>query len=254
MADPIFRAPPDPKPGQPRTVMLIPGFLAGDTSLTVLAAWLRRRGHAVSGSGIRINTGCGGRELARLEALLETLDTPVILIGQSRGGTFARALAARHPDAIDAVVMLGSPIRDPLAVSQGVLNTVRAVARLGDFGVPGLFSSECLDGACCAEFRALLEAPLDPRVRGLALYSRSDGIVNWRACLDPAAECIEVEGSHCGMGVNPHVYRELERLLGAIGGGAMQSMSPQDAMFHHVENDEPPCSTSRRFLSLGPRS
>ncbi len=213
MADPVFRTRPDPGPTQGRPVMLIPGFLAGDTSLTVLAGWLRRRGHAVSGSGIRINTGCGGSELARLEALLARFDAPVILIGQSRGGTFARALAARHPDAVEAVVMLGSPIRDPLAVSRAVLNTVRAVARLGDLGVPGLFSSECLDGACCAEFRALLEAPLDPRVRGLALYSRSDGIVNWRACLDPAARCIEIEGSHCGMGVNAHVYRELERLL-----------------------------------------
>jgi triacylglycerol lipase len=213
MADPVFRAPPDQEPKRPRPVILIPGFLAGDKSLTVLAGWLRRRGHAVSGSGIRINTGCGGRELARLEGLLATFADPVILIGQSRGGTFARALAARHPDAVDAVAMLGSPIRAPLAVSPTVLNTVRAVARLGDLGIPGLFSSECLNGVCCQEFRALLEAPLHPRVRGLALYSRSDGIVDWRACLDPAAECIEVEGSHCGMGVNAGVYRELERLL-----------------------------------------
>jgi hypothetical protein len=37
--------------------------------------------------------------------------------------------------------------------------------------------------------------------------------VDWRACLDPYAECVEVEGSHCGMAVNVNVYRELERLL-----------------------------------------
>ena len=137
----------------------------------------------------------------------------MILIGQSRGGTYARALAARHPDAVGAVVMLGSPILDPLAVSPAVLNTVRAVARLGDLGVPGLFSTKCRDGACCAEFRSLLTGPLDPRVVGLAMYSRSDGVVDWHACLDPWSRCVEVEGSHCGMGVNVGVYRELERLL-----------------------------------------
>jgi triacylglycerol lipase len=214
LGDPLFRGP--SRPGgdtERRPVMLIPGFLAGDASLTVLADWLRRRGHAVTGSGMWINTGCSGRELERLDALLATHETPVILIGQSRGGTYARALAARHPDAVGAVVMLGSPILDPLAVSPAVLNTVRAVARLGDLGLPGLFSTNCRDGVCCAEFRSLLTAPLDPRVVSLAMYSLSDGIVDWHACLDPWSRCVEVEGSHCGMSVNVGVYRELERLL-----------------------------------------
>jgi triacylglycerol lipase len=49
--------------------------------------------------------------------------------------------------------------------------------------------------------------------RLLAVHSRSDGIVDWRACLDPHADCVEVEGSHIGMAVNPSVYRELESLL-----------------------------------------
>ena len=47
----------------------------------------------------------------------------------------------------------------------------------------------------------------------LAVNSRSDGIVDWRACLDPHARCVEVDGSHSGMAVNPAVYRELEVLL-----------------------------------------
>jgi hypothetical protein len=47
----------------------------------------------------------------------------------------------------------------------------------------------------------------------LAVYSRSDAIVDWRACLDPSAECVEIDGSHCGMAVNARVYRELERTL-----------------------------------------
>ena len=194
-------------------VLLIPGFLAGDASLTVLATWLRRRGHAVRHSGIRLNVGCAGRELDRLGTLLEAFEEPVVVIGQSRGGTLARALAARHPDQVAAVMTLGSPVLDQLAVSPSVLRTVRSVAWLGDIGLRGLFTTECREGVCCSEFRTLLNAPLRDDAPAVAVYSRTDAIVDWRACLDPAAEWIEVDGSHCGMAVNAVVYRELERLL-----------------------------------------
>lgn len=209
--DPRFWSPAHEPDGRP--VLLIPGFLAGDASLTVMAGWLRRRGHAVRTSGIRLNVGCSGRDLERLDEVLGAFGEPVILIGQSRGGTMARAMAARHPDMVAALVTLGSPVLDPLAVSPSVLRTIRSLAFLGDLGVPGFFSSDCRDGDCCAEFRALLCAPLPAGAPALALYSRTDAIVDWRACLDPHAECVEVDGSHCGMAVNPQVYRELERLF-----------------------------------------
>ncbi len=47
-----------------------------------------------------------------------------------------------------------------------------------------------------------------------ALYSRTDGIVDWRSCLDPHAELIEVRASHLGMGLNAEVYAELAHALG----------------------------------------
>jgi triacylglycerol lipase len=194
-------------------VLLIPGFMAGDASLTALAGWLRRRGHAVRGSGMLINVGCAGRELARLEGRLAEFEGRVIVIGQSRGGTLARALAARHAEKVAGLVTLGSPVLDPLAVSTSVLRTVRSVARLGDLGIPGVFSSDCRDGECCTDFHALLRAPLDSDLPTLAVHSRTDGIVDWRACLDPHANCVEIDGSHCGMAVNPAVYPELEPVL-----------------------------------------
>jgi pimeloyl-ACP methyl ester carboxylesterase len=213
LADERFRAPAPARERPPRPVLLIPGFMAGDASLAALARWLRRRGHPVSTSGIRINTDCAGRELGRLGQLVAGLDGPVVVIGQSRGGTLGRALAAGHPESVAALVTLGSPVLDPLAVSPVVMHTVRSIARLGDLGVPRVFSTTCAEGPCCAEFRALLGAPLAPGMPALAVHSRSDGIVDWRACLDPHAECVEIDGSHCGMAVNPHVYRELECLL-----------------------------------------
>lgn len=211
LADGRFRAPAR-APRRP-PVLLIPGFMAGDASLTLLAGWLRRRGHTVRLSGIRINAGCAGRDLTRLEEVLAGFDEPAVVIGQSRGGTLARALAARRPEAVAALVMLGSPVLDPLAVSASVMRTVRSVARLGDLGVPGVFSSECRDGDCCTDYYALLRAPLTEGTAALMIYSRSDAIVDWRACLDPSATCIDIGGSHCGMAVNARVYAELERML-----------------------------------------
>lgn len=211
LTDPRFWSPTHRRGRRP--ILLIPGFMAGDASLTVLAGWLRRRGHTVRTSGIRLNVGCSGRDLERLDAVLGAFGEPVVLIGQSRGGTLARALAARRPDAVAALVTLGSPVLDPLAVSPPVLRTVRSVAFLGDLGMRWLFSTECRDGECCSEFRALLRKPLARDAPALALYSRSDAIVDWRACLDPDAECVEIDGSHCGMAVNVSVYRELERVL-----------------------------------------
>jgi triacylglycerol lipase len=199
--------------------MLIPGFMAGDPSLGVLRQWLRRRGHRVRMSGIRTNVGCAeaivGKLEKRLAALAQDAGEPVFLIGQSRGGALARSLAVRKPRSVAGLVMLGSPVADSLAVSTQVLRTVRWVAALGDAGVPGVFSSTCKDGACCADFRAELAAPIPSSVRATAVYSRSDGIVDWRACVDPRADPVEVASSHCGMSVNLDVYRVLDRALDA---------------------------------------
>jgi triacylglycerol lipase len=137
----------------------------------------------------------------------------VAVIGHSRGGELARVLAVRHPDAVSALVMLGSPVVEPLSAGRPVLAAVRSVTRLGDLGVPGMFSTDCAEGDCCAAFREDLGAPLPPDVPAIAIYSRSDGIVSWRACLDPCARQLEVETSHAGMPVNRQVYRALAEIL-----------------------------------------
>src|SRR2546429_8897747 len=157
-------------------VLLVPGFMAGDQSLSVLAGWLRRRGSRTAGAGMLLNTDCaeravGGIEL-RLRRLAERAEGRVVLIGQSRGGELARVAALRNPDLVSTLVMLGSPVLDPLDVGPAVLGAVRSVAWLGDLGVPGMLSGECGDGPCCAAFREDLEAPLPSAVRAVAIYSR----------------------------------------------------------------------------------
>jgi pimeloyl-ACP methyl ester carboxylesterase len=166
---------------------------------------------------MRLNVDCAERAVGRLEVrlrkLAESAGRRAVVIGQSRGGELARVLAVRNPDAVSTLVMLGSPVLEPLSVGRAVLGAVRSVARLGDLGVPGMFSTRCADGACCAAFREDLGAPLAPGVRAVAIYSRSDGIVSWRACLDPGARQVEVASSHGGMSVNRAVYRVLAEIL-----------------------------------------
>ena len=219
LADSALRRPRRRQDAPP--ALLIPGLMAGDSSLMVMRQWLRRRGHRVAMSGMRANVDCAERIVTRLQAQLGALadrhGRPVVVIGQSRGGALARALAVREPERVAGLVMLGSPVCDSLAVAPPVLRTVSCLARLGDLRVPGVFSTSCRDGDCCASFREQLAAPLDPAIAALAIHSRSDAIVDWRACLDPHVEQVEVDSSHCGMSVNAAVYRVLDRMLDSAG-------------------------------------
>jgi pimeloyl-ACP methyl ester carboxylesterase len=207
--------------GDGRPVLLIPGFLAGDGTLATMTHWLRTLGYTTRRAGIRANVACSEAACARLERRLEAFaereGRPVAIVGQSRGGIFAKALAARRPDLVDAIVTLGSPTVSQLRVHPLVLAQVGLVAALGSGHVPGLFSVRCLRGHCCERFRAALAGPFPEDVHWTALYSRSDGIVDWHACLDRQAdELVEVRASHVGMALNAAVYEEVAAALAAV--------------------------------------
>jgi triacylglycerol lipase len=204
--------------GRGRPVLLIPGFLAGDGSLTPMAAWLKRAGYRPTGAGVRANIDCSSALLERfeerLERAVEEQGKRAVIVGQSRGGGLAKVLAARRPELACGIVTLGSPHLEPLAIHPLVRLQVEALGRLGSVGTPGLFRRSCLDGACCADFRGRLAAPLPAGVGFVSVYSRSDGVVDWRACLDPCADAhVEIQASHCGMAVSPAAWRALAAAL-----------------------------------------
>jgi triacylglycerol lipase len=198
--------------------MLIPGFLAGDASLTRMALWLRTGGFALARSGITWNIGCMESTVEaierRLERAREQTGRRTLLIGQSRGGAIGRALAVLRPDLIETLVTLGSPLLDQLAVRPRVWPSILTVAALGTVGVPGMFSLSCLRGDCCARTRAAVAAPFPEAVRFISVYSRSDEVVRWQACLDPASVQLEVQASHIGMGMSREVWTALATDLG----------------------------------------
>lgn len=215
--DPIFRGD-GIVDGRGRPVLLIPGFLAGDGSLSLMARWLKRAGYRPSRAGIVANVNCSGVLVPKLEQRLERLVSeqgqPAAIVGQSRGGTLAKVLARRRPDLVSGIVALGSPQVDPFAIHPVVRLQVEAVSRLGSLGTPGLFKRSCLDGDCCSSFWEDLAAPLPSGVEFVSVYSKNDGVVHWRSCLDPhATKLVEIRASHCGMAVSPAAWRTVADAL-----------------------------------------
>jgi triacylglycerol lipase len=217
LRDPVLRGDGLPD-GRGRPVLLIPGFLAGDGSLGLMAGWLRRAGYRTARAGMRANVDCSGAAVERLERRLERAVSEQgkrgVVIGQSRGGSLAKVLGRRRPDLVAGIVTLGSPQLDPLAVHPLVRLQVEAVGALGSLGAPGLFRRSCLDGACCADFWHELAGPLRAGVGFVSVYSKSDGVVDWRACLDPSAdEHVEIRSSHLGMALSPAAWRAVAGAL-----------------------------------------
>lgn len=216
LADPVWRGVGVPR-GDGTHVLLIPGFLAGDSSLTVMARWLKRLGYRPRRAGIVFNARCSDLAVDRLATGLERISEQaggkVAVVGHSRGGLFARALAARSPERVSRVVALGSPLVDPLDVSRATLRAVEGVRRQIARRDPERAARGCFTASCTCPFAADAERPWPDGVRLTSVYSRGDGVVRWRACLAPYAQCVEVRGSHVGLAMNRHAYRAIARAL-----------------------------------------
>jgi pimeloyl-ACP methyl ester carboxylesterase len=137
----------------------------------------------------------------------------VRIVGHSLGGLLARGLAVRRPDLVSGIVTLGSPMLAPGAHHVSLTRSLDTLIRLSRAGIPGLMSLECVAGECARTSFAECRRPVPADVDFTAVYSRRDGIVDWRACVDPLATAVEVRSSHVGMAFDPDVHRVVRRAL-----------------------------------------
>ena len=180
--------------GDGHPVLLLPGFLASDLSMAPMRRYLRELGYDAHAWRMGRNLGGVARMRVALRDRLAEIHAAagrkVSIVGWSLGGVYARDLALQAPDMVRCVVTLGSPFA----------NDVRATnaTRLHE-----ALSGEAADDN--PELRAAIAGDLP--VPATSIYSRTDGIVNWRTCLlrpSDTAENIEVHlASHVGLGVNP---------------------------------------------------
>ncbi len=169
--------------GQPAIV--IPGLLSNDRSTALLRNSLSKAGFVVEGWEQGLNTGARPAQIARLEARMcefaARTGKPVVLIGWSLGGLFARVLAQHHPDACCLVLTLGSPFSGDRRAN----NAWRVYEALNDHTV---------------DAPPFAEGPGEkPLVRTVAVWSRRDGIVAPRSAQGEAGQAdrvVEVPYKH----------------------------------------------------------
>ncbi len=211
-------------------VLLVPGFMAGDATLAAMAGFLRRQGLRTYRAQITVNVGCTRQAADRLERRLETIairrDRKVTIVGHSLGGMLARGLAARRPDLVEGIVSMGSPVLAPGAIHKVLAWDAELLARLTRVGFRGLMGSDCFGGECARLSWEESQLAMAPEVGFTAIYSRRDGIVDWRACLDPAARHVEVSTSHCGMAIDPLV---MDHVLDALRDQQVSRASREEA-------------------------
>jgi len=197
--------------GDGSAVVLVPGFLGTDLYLTQFAMWLRRIGYKAFYSGIALNADCPNLLIRRnLQDAIEQANAhtkgKIHLIGHSLGGALARSVAAQMPKHVASVITLGAPIQGLLArdsvMTAADLVRKQILERHGRGVLP-----TCYTARCTCQFVESLREDLPKSVRQTAIYTKSDGILDWRVCRtgDPKVD-VEVSATHIGMAFSPIVY------------------------------------------------
>ena len=197
--------------GDGSAVVIIPGFLGTDLYLMELHGWLERIGYRPYFSGIGINAECPNllvqRHLNRTieKALMET-ERRIHLIGHSLGGVIARAVAGQRPDDVASVITLAAPFRS-ISTSRTILHATEAIRQRIQQEHGRRVLPDCYTGRCTCNFVDSLKRDVPDSMFETAIYTRDDGIVDWRYCMtrNPEAD-FEVPGTHIGMAFNPSVY------------------------------------------------
>jgi pimeloyl-ACP methyl ester carboxylesterase len=223
--------------------------MAGDGTLGPMAHELRRLGYRTYRSAMHANVGCTREAVDALERRVESIAAKrgrkVSIVGHSLGGLLARAVAARRPDLVAGFVTLGSPMLAPGAAHSLLLFDLVVLAQLQRVGMGRLMSADCTAGDCARASWEQARVPLEPEVAFTSVFSRRDGVIDWRSCLDPQARTVEVTTSHLGMAFDPSV---IDIVTDALSADRQRNQSGRR------KRPPPPGRTQRRSVRTPARS
>ncbi len=181
--------------GDGHPVAVFPGLGASDLSTLPLRRFLRGLGYTPYAwrQGFNFGPKAGVLDACRAELrrVVDLHSAPVSLVGWSLGGLYARELAKELGAEARCVVTLGTPF----AGHPRSTNAWRFYE---------LVSRQRVEDPTLAAQLKQIRTP--PRCPTTSIYSKSDGVVAWRASLNapgPLVENIQVHASHIGMGLNP---------------------------------------------------
>lgn len=190
----------------PQVAMIIPGFGASPLRMRYLARQLESAGHVVKRWGQGRNWGPDPARFDQIEARLLELhrrhEQPVVLIGWSLGGLYAREIAKRQPQAVAKVVTMGSPFSG----SPRANNVWRAYQFITGHSVDA------------PPVEAMLA--VKPPVETVALWSANDGVIAPRCAAGRPGErdrAIPLRCTHMGFTYDAQVIATLLSELETTG-------------------------------------
>jgi triacylglycerol lipase len=207
--------------GDRSAVIVVPGFMGTDHYLMEMYYWLHRIGYSAYNSGIGWNADCLNILVGKLSQTIQKAHKEtgrkVHLIGHSLGGVLARSAAERNAEQVASLIMLGSPFRGvrshPVVLQTANLVRSKILAQRKSKNASPEIYPECFTGFCECNAVTSLQKDFEA-VQQTAIYTKSDGIVDWRVCVDEdPAKNFEVKGTHVGLAFNPSVYSLIARRL-----------------------------------------
>jgi pimeloyl-ACP methyl ester carboxylesterase len=217
LAAPWLKRAPRPPAGEGHGVLVLPGLMTTDSSTGLLRRFVAGLGHTTWGWRLGRNLGPTSAILDGLpkaaELLAERTGGPISIIGWSLGGVFGRELARRRPELVRQVITLGSPfaLSDPAQSRAGF-----AFRRHERQHVAGTGPS------------TKTARPIP--VPSTAIFSRRDGVVHWRSCVEPASAVhanVEVRCAHLAFGADPATFWVVADRLAQTDPGAARFVAPR---------------------------